>query len=202
MASELHHVSLRITGSMIEYLPLYCDIISIYLYILFLLPIFIIPSREASFMSEASHREHIHNVMLNATFYVGISKLMAKLECSKSAAVLYALNEGLFKEGVISQADHDLLTKRYGRTLKEVIAETQIMKEPSHVPVLTIEQRKEEEFLERKDKQFKGMLEQWKIHTDLNWRIKAVSDAQKFRDKLQSARDLIVQSETKMETAI
>jgi hypothetical protein len=93
-------------------------------------------------MSEGSHREHIHSVMLNAVFYVGISKLMAKLECSKSAAVLYALNEGLLKEGVISQEDYDLLHQRYGRKLKDVIAETQTKREPSHVPVTTIEKMK------------------------------------------------------------
>jgi hypothetical protein len=80
--------------------------------------------------------------MLNAVFYVGITKLSARLECSKSAAILYALNEGLFREGVISQEDHDLLAGRYGRKLKDVIAQAQAKREPSHVPVLTIERKK------------------------------------------------------------
>ncbi len=127
--------------------------------------------------------------MLNATFYVGVSKLMAKLECSKSAAVLYALNEGLFKEGVISQEDYDLLRKRYGRKLKDVMA--QAKKESSHVPVLTIEQRKEKQLLQQKDKQLRGMLGQWDLHPNLEWREKAFAEAEKFKDKLDSARELL-----------
>lgn len=106
-------------------------------------------------------REHIHNVMLNATFYVGISKLMAKLECSKSAAVLYALNEGLFHTGVISQADYDLLAQRYGRKLKDVIAQAQTTRESSHVPVLSQEKQKQlekEAKLKQLETQFRGVL--------------------------------------------
>ena len=103
-------------------------------------------------MSEQS-REHIHPLMMNATFYVGISKLMAKLECSKSAAVLYALNDGLYKEDVISKEDHDLLAKRYGRKLKDVIAAG---REDSHKPVLALEQLKAKQFLEQEDRLFRG----------------------------------------------
>jgi hypothetical protein len=125
-------------------------------------------------------REHIHNVMLNATFYVGISKLMAKLECSKSAAVLYALNEGLFKEGVISKEDYDLLQKRYSRKLKDVIAAG---REDSHKPVLTLEQLKKQKELEQKERQFKGMLEQWDwSHADPNWKLKAIAEAEKYSE--------------------
>jgi len=129
--------------------------------------------------------------MLNAVLYVGISKLQARLESGKSAAILYALNEGLFKEGVITKEDYELLAKRYGRRLIDVVAEAQAQREPSHVPVLAIEKQKEQRELENKDKQFKGMIEQWKDHLELNWRIKAVADAEKWKDKLQSARDLL-----------
>ena len=89
-------------------------------------------------MSEKS-REHIHPVMLNATFYVGLTKLCARLECSKSAAILYALNDGLLLNGAISEENHDLLAKRYGRKLKDVIAEG---KENSHTPKLELEKQK------------------------------------------------------------
>ena len=152
-------------------------------------------------MSDPSHREHIHQVFLNAVHYVGVSKLMAKLECSKSAAVLYALNEGLFKEGAIIREDYDLLVKRYGRTLKEVIAQVQVKKEPSHVSVLNIEQRKEKAVLEGNDKVFQGMIQQWDDHKDAKWRSKIVEYAKKFEDKSQSARDLLALAK-KMESAI
>lgn len=142
-----------------------------------------------------SHREHIHNVMMNAVHYVGISKIMAKLECSKSAAVLYVLNEGLYKEGEISQQDYELLKKRYSRKLKDVIAEAKIRREPSHVPVLTIEQMKEKQLLEQKDKQFKMMLDQWDLHPSGVWRVKAFTEAEKWKDKLESARLLLAKKE-------
>ncbi len=141
--------------------------------------------------SSPSQREHIHNVFMNATFYVGVSKLMAKLECSKSAAVLYALNEGLFKEGVISKEDHDLLAKRYSRTLKQVLEQSQGKRENTHVPVLTLEQLKEKQLLELKDQQFRGVLQQWEAHPDLDWRRNKISDAKKYQEKLQSAKDVV-----------
>lgn len=140
---------------------------------------------------DSAYREHIHKVFLNFVYYVGVSKLMAKLECSKSAAILYALNEGLFREDAISKEDHDLFAKRYGRPLKEVIAEAKERREPSHVSVLTIEQRKEKRILESKDRQFMGMIDQWNDHKDLTYRVKAVADAEKYKGKLQSARDLL-----------
>lgn len=140
---------------------------------------------------DSSHREHIHRVMLNAVFYVGISKLMAKRECSKSAAVLYALNEGLFRLDVIKKEDYEFLAERYGRKLKEVIEEAQKKREPSHVPVLTIEQTKEQLRLTSKNGQFKGMIDQWKAHPQTDWRNNAVADGEKWKDRLQSARDLL-----------
>jgi hypothetical protein len=132
-------------------------------------------------------REHIHNVMLNATFYVGISKLMAKLECSKSAAVLYALNEGLFKECVISEEDYTLLKRRYGRKLKEVLADG---KENSHKPVLTLEQMKDQQMRDSINRTLKGIIDQWDIHTELEWRIKAIKFAEKNAG-LENAKLLI-----------
>ena len=133
-------------------------------------------------------REHIHSVFLNAVHYVGISKLIAELECSKSAGVLYALNEGLYRLEAISKEDYDLLARRYGRKLKDVIAQAQTSRESSHVPILTIEQTKEKQLMEQKDKQFKGILEEWDLHPSLEWRSKVFNEAEKWKDKLESAR--------------
>jgi hypothetical protein len=130
--------------------------------------------------ANSNSREHIHSVMLNATFYVGIAKLMARLECSKSAGILYAINEGLFKEGLISEEDYILLKRRYGRKLKEVLAQG---REDSHKPVLTLEQMKDQQRRHHpKNKILKGMLDQWDIHTELDWRIKAIKFAENNRD--------------------
>jgi hypothetical protein len=126
--------------------------------------------------------------MLNATFYVGIAKLQAKHECSKIAAVLLALNEGLYRLEVISKEDYDLLARRYGRKLTDVIAQAQTSREPSHVPIPTIEQTKEKQLMEQKDKQFKGILEEWDLHPSSEWRSKVFNEAEKWKDKLESAR--------------
>lgn len=139
-------------------------------------------------MSDSKSREHIHPTMLNATFYVGIAKLQAKHECSKSAAVLLALNEGLYRLEVISKEDYDLLARRYSRKLKDVIAQAQTSREPSHVPILKIEQTKEKQLMEQKDKQFKGILEEWDLHPSPEWRSKVFNEAEKWKDKLESAK--------------
>lgn len=152
-------------------------------------------------MSERS-REHIHPVMLNATFYVGITKLSASLECSKSAAILFALNEGLMKENVISQEDYELLKQRYGRKLKDVITEAQIKKENSHIPKLELEKKKQEQtqnlirqeiHADQKEKQvdltLKGVLEVWTQH-DVSWQVKQLNYAKKYPEN-QYAKQII-----------
>ena len=158
--------------------------------------------------------------MLNAVFYVGVTKLSARLECSKSAAILYALNEGLKNEEVISQEDHDLLKQRYGRKLKDVIAEG---KENSHISKLELERRKRIEKLQAafqivkpEDPQevtkniLKGKYEQWDSHPDSAWRIKTIAYAKKYPENEHSKliiaketkRDIISQSPTEGESAI
>jgi hypothetical protein len=60
--------------------------------------------------------------------------------------------------------------------------------------VLTLEKQKEQQFLDQKDRQFKGMLVQWSQHPGRDWRHKALVEADKYRDKLESARALIGQA--------
>lgn len=143
-------------------------------------------------MSDNPHsREHIKSIFLNASLYISVQKLSGQFEISQKAAILLAIAEGAHSLGFLSDEDYGLMTNRYKRKLKEVIEETQKKPESSHVPVLTIEQKKDQQLLADKDRQFKGQIKQWNIHSDLNWRIKAVSDAEKWKDKLQSARDLV-----------
>jgi hypothetical protein len=87
-------------------------------------------------------RGHVHPVCLGHVHYIGVARLMGSLEISKPAAVLLAINEGLYRLNAISEADYKLLDARYRRPLRDVIAERQGKKEPSHVPVLTIENMK------------------------------------------------------------
>ena len=146
-------------------------------------------------------REHIKSVFLCVPVYLGVQAASSKYRISQKAAILRELVRGLERDGFLAQADHDLLIQRYGRPLDEVVSERKIKREPSHVPILTIEQRKEKAFLEGKDKGFQGILQQWDTHRDVNWRFKVVQDAEKYKDKLQSARDLLALAE-KTESAI
>lgn len=145
---------------------------------------------------EQGHREHVHPVMLPAPLEIAVVKIQAKLECGKSAGVLYLINEGALSLGIISKEEHDLLARRYGRKLVDVIAEREARKEDSHIPILALEKQKEQQLLEQKDKQFRMMIEQWKDHPSEQWRSKVFADAEKWKDKLESARLLLAKKES------
>jgi hypothetical protein len=140
---------------------------------------------------DRAQRKHVHPVMLNAALEISIVKMQAKLEIGKSAAILYMLTEGAHALGVISQEDYNLLVTRYGRKLVDVIAERTARKDGSHVSVLTIEKQRAQQLLHEKDRQFKGMLDQWDLHEDLKWRSKAFEEATKFENQLESARTIL-----------
>lgn len=81
---------------------------------------------------------------------------------------------------------------RLGKIPESTSQASLLVKKPfESAKATSIEQIKEQELLKAKDQQFKMMLDQWDIHTDLNWRIKATAEAEKWKDKLQSARDLL-----------
>ena len=144
---------------------------------------------------DKAHRSNVHPVMLTAELEIALVKLQAELEIGKPYAVLYGLAEGLFKLGKLSQEDHDLLIKRYSRRLVDVTKEKRAQRESSHIPVLTLEKQKEQQRLEQKDRQFKGQLEQWQMHRSTEWRRKVLADAEKYKEKLDSARVLLSQGE-------
>jgi len=144
-------------------------------------------------------REHITSVYLSVPHYLGVNRLSASLEIGKHAALLLALNQGLHKLGMISDEDYEPLDRRYRRKLKDIIAQSQLKPESHHVPVVSLEKQKEQLLLDRKNLQFLGMLGQWDLHKDPEWRRSAAENADKYLDKLESARALKTQyeSETK-----
>lgn len=138
-----------------------------------------------------THRANVHSVMLVAELEIAVVKLQAEREIGKAYAILYFVVEGAFKMEYLSREDHDLLIGRYSRKLVEVTKEKRTQRENSHVPVLTLEQQRDKQFWEKKDRQFKGQLEQWEAHLDPKWRRKALADAEKYKEKLESARQLL-----------
>lgn len=123
--------------------------------------------------------------------YLGTNALSAELKIGKYAAILLALNEGLHVLGKVSDDEYKLLDQRYRRPLQKIIDENRVRRENSHVQVVTLE--KEKRLLASKDHQFKGMLAQWAQHKDLQWRSRALADAEKYKDKLSSAKALLTQ---------
>ena len=138
-----------------------------------------------------AHRGNVHSVMLCASLEIAVAKVMAKLECGKNYAVLWLITQAAYDQGVISKEEYELLDRRYSRPLKEVVAENQAKKESSHIPVLSIEQTKENQLLQQKDEQLSGMIAQWNLHPSTEWRATAFSEAEKWKDKLESARNLL-----------
>lgn len=49
--------------------------------------------------------------------------------------------------------------------------------------------------MEQKDKQFKMMLDQWDKHPSQEWRSKVFTEAEKWKDKLESARLLLAKKD-------
>lgn len=117
-----------------------------------------------------SFREHGVLNYLSKDLYVGFIKLQADKGLGRSYAGLLLLTEGLYRLGYISKAVYDEHVKKYSQPLGNA------------KPVLSLEQEKSKQFLEQKERQFRGQLEQWEDHPDLNWRVKVVAEAEKYPD--------------------
>jgi len=140
---------------------------------------------------DQARRLNVHPVMFTAELEMALVNLQHKLQIGKAPAVLYFVVEGAFRLGCLSQEDYDLHIKRYSQKLVDVIKAKRAQRESSHVPVLTLEKQREKQFLEQKDRQFKGMLDQWESHRSKEWRRRVVVDARKYVDKLASAKALL-----------
>jgi hypothetical protein len=144
---------------------------------------------------DQARRLNVHPVMFTAELEMALVDLQHKLQIGKAPAVLYFVVEGAFRLGCLSQEDYDLHIKRYSRKLVDITKEKRAQRESSHVPVLTLEKQKEQQLLAQKDRQFKGMLVQWPEHRSKDWRHRAAVDAEKWKEKLPSARALLDQAE-------
>jgi hypothetical protein len=115
--------------------------------------------------------------------YAGFIKLQADKRLGRSFAGLLPFTEGLYWLGYISKEVYKDHVGEHSEPLE------------SEKP-LTLEQQKEQSFLEQRDRQLKGMLEQWNEHPDPVWREKAFIFAEKYAAKLQSAQDILAKKET------
>ena len=123
-------------------------------------------------------REHGILIYLSKELYSGFIRLQADKGLGRSFAGLLPFVEGLYRLGYISKEVHEEHFKKYSAPLE------------SEKP-LSPEQLLEKQFLEQRDRQFKGIREQWDLHPDPIWREKTKTFAEKYADKLQSARDIL-----------
>jgi len=129
-----------------------------------------------------SYKEHGILIYLSKELYTGFIRLQADKGLGRSYAGLLPFTEGLFRMGYISKEVYEEHVKKYSAPLDE--------KTPS------LEQLNENQFLEQRDIQFKRILEEWDIpHPDPNWRQKSYAFAEKYADKLQSARDILAKKD-------
>ena len=129
-----------------------------------------------------SFKEHGVLIYLSKDLYTGFIRLQADKGLGRSFAGLLPFVEGLYHLGYISQEVYEEHVKRYSAPLEG---------EKSLSP----EQLQEKQFLEQRDRQFKGILEQWNEHPDPEYREKMFVFAEKYADKLQSARDVLALKE-------
>ena len=87
-------------------------------------------------------RQHVVKVMLAAKLQVAISKIMAKYEISKSAAVLLAVTQGCHIEQALSPADYEIFNGRYKRKLVDIV---KAGRENSHIPKAELERQRREQ---------------------------------------------------------
>ncbi|MEM2999182.1 MAG: hypothetical protein QXX34_01475 [Candidatus Bathyarchaeia archaeon] len=106
--------------------------------------------------------------------------MQADKELGRSYAGLLPFVEGLFHLGYLSKDDYEKYVQKYTQGLKE---------EPKP---LTLEQLKEKQLLEHKERYFQSVLEQWDLHPDSEWRAKKLAEAKQWKDRVESARRLLV----------
>lgn len=129
-----------------------------------------------------SFKEHGVLIYLSKELYTGFIRLQADKGLGRSYAGLLPFTEGLFRMGYISKEVYEEHVKKYSKPLE---SEKQV----------SLEQLKEQQFLEQRDRQLKGMLDQWDEHPGPEWREKVFVFAEKYADRLQSARDILALKE-------
>lgn len=131
-------------------------------------------------MSE--RKAHVHPVFLPAELYVGISGVQYKYEIGKSASILLMITEGLHSEKLITEEAYKKYQRQYQKKLVEILKKTES---------LTKEQIEENEKHKQLEKEFNMVIDQWSIHPDLKWRLQKVQRAEKYKDKIPSAKLLL-----------
>jgi hypothetical protein len=109
-------------------------------------------------------------------------KFQEKIATAHVVNVLLA--EALIHRGLIPP---DFITEAYGSSNPINLGFTARARNDKPVS----EQIHEKTEAEKAEQQLRGMLDQWELHPDPEWREKAFAFAEKFADQLQSAKDIL-----------
>jgi len=106
-----------------------------------------------------------------------------KEKVATASVVNVLLAEALAHRGLIPK---DYIKSQYGcdNPIEQGFTPNARKEKPQHV----LEQ--EQKTLMEKDKMFKLVLEQWELHPALEWRLKWIKEAEKWKDKLPHAKEL------------
>ena len=119
---------------------------------------------------------------LSKDLYKAFIKLQADKELGRSYAGLLPFVEGLYQLGYISKEVYDTYFSKYSQPLGTTGSQNR---------VISRELQDKRLLMERKDKQFKGQMEQWADHPNPEWRAKVLADAEDWKDELESAKRLL-----------
>jgi hypothetical protein len=133
-----------------------------------------------------SFKEHGVLIYLSKDLYIGWIKLQADRNLGRSYAGLIPFVEGLYQLGYISESVYKEHIKKYSVPIDA--------KDEKTNPTATPEQVRAKTELDKEDRYFHEILNQWVTH-GLEWQIKQFKYAEKFSDKLQSARDVLAKKE-------
>jgi len=116
---------------------------------------------------------------LDRDLYRAFIKLQADRDLGRSYAGLLPFVTGLYQLGYLSQEVYEFHAERYSEPLQPA------------KPLSPQDKQKKTE-LETQDRIFRGMLQQWDIHaSNPVWLLKVSQSAEKYREQLSSAKELL-----------
>jgi hypothetical protein len=127
-----------------------------------------------------SFKEHGVMLYLDRKLYKAFIRLQADKELGRSYAGLLSFVEGLFHLGYLSKEDYEKYTQKYSQGLKEEEAKP-----------LTMKELKEKEQVAKLEKLFQDTISKWDKNRDVQWRFKWVRYAEKYKDKIPLAKQLL-----------
>lgn len=132
-----------------------------------------------------SRKEWVHQLDLNAYFEDALAKYRARTGYGVTFALYNSLNEFWHQTRDMTEEGYLYNQKKYSETLIEAKKRIEASK------ALTREQSTEDQKLKDKEIEFKNLVEQWKERPGLEWRLKIVKYAEKWKDKVPSAKLLL-----------